>query len=93
MPVSLSIALLTDLRPQRKRAQDSFVDRLLALLQKKADVEKQIITHVQELAEAYEVVKGEFETVLKGRSEDVHEAIKALHELEEKGSASPNAHH
>ena len=56
--------------------------RLLALTQKKADVERQIVQHVQELAEAYDVVKAEFHAVLKGRSEDVHAAMNTLRGLQ-----------
>ena len=74
----------------RKRVQDVFVTKLLALAQKKADVEKQIVQHVQELAEAYDIVKGEFQAVLNGRSDDVHEAINALCGLQGDDNASPD---
>ena len=50
----------------------------MTLLRRKAEVEKQILQHTQELAEQYMSTKAEFETVLQGRSEDVHEAFKEL---------------
>ncbi|EXJ65382.1 hypothetical protein A1O7_01723 [Cladophialophora yegresii CBS 114405] len=70
-----------------KRVQDVFVTRLLALVRKKADLEKQIVQHVQELAGAYEVVKEEFQAVVQGRSKDVQDAINALDELQRTGNA------
>lgn len=47
--------------------------------------------HVQELAEAHEAVKREFATVLKGRSEDVQEALDTLSEMQADSKASPGA--
>ncbi|ETI26997.1 hypothetical protein G647_10096 [Cladophialophora carrionii CBS 160.54] len=69
-----------------KRVQDAFLTRLLALIRKKADLEQQIVQHVQGLAEAYEVVKEEFQAVLQGRLKDVREAIDALSGLERTGN-------
>ena len=63
--------------------------RLVTLTRKKAEVESQIIKHVQELGAEYKLVQGEFEAVLKGRSEDVRQAIESLRELEEKGTTTP----
>ena len=77
----------------RKRVQDAFVTRLCDLTQKKASIEQQIVQNVQELAEAYEVVKRDFQAVLKGRSEDVHCAISALRELRGEHSKSTNGQH
>jgi len=62
---------------------------LLNLVQKKKSVEKQIVQHVKELAEAYEQVNADFRAVLEGRSEDIHVAINTLHELQQ-GNTSPN---
>ncbi|KAJ9606394.1 hypothetical protein H2200_009355 [Cladophialophora chaetospira] len=81
-----TLAILTR-DEDRKRIQDDFVTRLLALAQKKAEIEKRIVQHVQELAEAYDVVKGEFQAVLKGRSEDVRDATNALCGLQEESNA------
>ena len=69
-----------------KRVREAQLARLLALSQRKADIESQIFQHVRELADAYEVVREEFEAVLRGRSEDVDEAIQALNEMEEEAS-------
>jgi hypothetical protein len=74
---------------QSKRAQDAFLTRLLTLTQKKGSIEEQIVQHVQELAEAYELVKSDLQAVLKGRSEDVHDAINALRELQGEEVVSP----
>jgi len=84
--------MLTSSPIRRQRVQDAVLARLLALTQRKANVESQIIKHIQELGEAYEVVRGDFEAVLKGRSEDVREAIDGLRELEDKGCDSPHGH-
>ena len=67
--------------------------RLLALTQKKASIEKQIVQHVQEHAAAYESIKIDFEAVLKGRCEDFHDAHLALRELQEQGTVGPNEQH
>ncbi|KIW51198.1 hypothetical protein PV05_09941 [Exophiala xenobiotica] len=69
------------------RIQDAHLSRLLALSRRKAEVEAQIIEHTRELADAFLAVKEEFEAVLRGRSEDVSEAIESLNKLEE--AASP----
>ncbi|EXJ79279.1 hypothetical protein A1O3_08781 [Capronia epimyces CBS 606.96] len=68
------------------RIQDAQLARLLELSQRKADIESQIIKKAHELAEAYEAMKAEFEVVLRGRSEDFHEAIETLNALEERAS-------
>jgi hypothetical protein len=80
--------LLTNFHIHRKRARDAFVTRLLTLTRKKANLEQQIVQHVQELAEAYEVVREEFQAVVKGRSEDIQEAIDALRDLQGTGNAN-----
>jgi hypothetical protein len=66
--------------------QDAHSARLLALSQRKADVESQIIRHVRELAEAFEVVLEEFEAVVQGRAKDVYEAITAMNESNERSN-------
>ncbi|OCT54562.1 hypothetical protein CLCR_00948 [Cladophialophora carrionii] len=71
-----------------KRVQDAFLTSLLALIRKKADLEQQIVEHVQALVGAYEVVKEEFQAVLQGRLKDVREAIDTLGGLERTGTAA-----
>ena len=68
------------------RAQSAFLDRLATLVQRKADIESQIIKHTRELADAYMEIKEEFEAVLRGRSEDVNEAIEVLNGMDESES-------
>ena len=58
------------------------MNRLLALEEKKADVERRIIHAVQELGKAHEMIKQEFEAILQGRLADVFEALNSLHEAE-----------
>ena len=59
---------------------------LLTLTHRKGEIEAQIIKHTQELADAYIAIRGEFEAVLKGRSEDVDEAIEALEKLDQEAT-------
>ncbi|KAK5461346.1 hypothetical protein LTS15_003409 [Exophiala xenobiotica] len=70
------------------RIQDAHLSRLLALSHRKAEVEAQIVEHTRELADAFLAVKEEFEAVLRGRSEDVNEAIESLNRLEEAHEAA-----
>ncbi|KAK5055808.1 hypothetical protein LTR69_008183 [Exophiala sideris] len=65
------------------RIQDAHVTKLLTLTQRKSEVEAQIIEQTQELADAYFAIRGEFGAVLKGRSEDVDEAIEVLKKLDQ----------
>lgn len=71
-------------RAHSTRIQNDQLARLLALSQRKAEVEGQIIQHTRELADAYTAAKEEFEAVLKGRHEDVRAAIRSLDQAEEK---------
>lgn len=68
--------------------QEDHLTRLLTLSQRKANVEDQIIKHTRELANAYVAVQAEFDAVLRGRSEDVQEAIEALSKMEEHASST-----
>ena len=61
--------------------QATYLDRLATLVQRKADIESQIIKHTRQLADAYLEIKEEFEVVLRGRSEDVSKAIGVLNGL------------
>ncbi|KIW71979.1 hypothetical protein PV04_00204 [Phialophora macrospora] len=89
LPVRTRIEVfLTNFQTHRKRVRDGFATRLLALTRKKAILEQQIVQHVQELAQAYEEVREEFQAVVKGRSEDIQEAINALGELQGTGNAN-----
>ncbi|KIX97698.1 uncharacterized protein Z520_06476 [Fonsecaea multimorphosa CBS 102226] len=72
-----------------RRYRDDFLTRLLALTERKADVERRIIHAVQELGRAHEMIKQEFEAILQGRSADVCEAMNTLREVE-KASTRPN---
>lgn len=77
----------TDFLPVRStRSQDTQLARLLELSRRKVNIEGQIIEQAQELAHAYEAMKAEVEAVLRGRSEDIHEAINTLNALEERAS-------
>jgi hypothetical protein len=55
--------------------------KLHELAKKKAMIEEEIVTHVSELAGRYEQAKFEFEAVLKGRAEEMDEALGKLNEL------------
>lgn len=63
---------------RRKRNQDAYLNRLTTLLQRKAEVERQIVQHTRELTELCTTTTQEFEAVVKGRSDDVDEAIRDL---------------
>jgi hypothetical protein len=64
--------------PRRRRNQDAYLDRLTTLVQRKAEVERQIVQHTQELAKHCRAATEELEAVAKGRSNDVDGAIEDL---------------
>lgn len=74
--------LLTDLvvlcGSRRRQNQNTYLDRLTTLLQRKAEVERQLVRHTQDLAELCTTATEEFEAVIKGRSDDVDGAIEDL---------------
>ncbi|KAK5049553.1 hypothetical protein LTR84_004482 [Exophiala bonariae] len=65
-------------REKVRRDQNSYLDRLGELVARKAEIERQIVRHTQELAEHCRTTTEEFEAVLHGRSHDVHGAIEDL---------------
>ncbi|KAI1612306.1 hypothetical protein EDD36DRAFT_466142 [Exophiala viscosa] len=73
-------------REEMNRVHDAHVTKLLTLTLRKGEIEAQIVKHTQELADAYIAMRGEFEAVVKGRSEDVDGAIEALKKLDQEAT-------
>jgi hypothetical protein len=65
----------------RDTSRRTTLAKLYELAKQKAKIEEEIVTHVSELAERYQQAKIEFEAVLKGRAEEMDEALGKLTEL------------
>lgn len=56
------------------RENDTYLERLAALVQRKAHVEAEIVRHAQELLQKYLKTREELDAVLQGRLQDISEA-------------------
>jgi hypothetical protein len=72
----------------RARIRETQLAGLAILLKRKADVESQIMQQTRELAEAYLTTRDEVQTVLRGRLDDVDEAMGALERMGERETRS-----